>query len=85
MEDKQIVVSNDLLLQLTYTFDEIHTLSEELGCKVSEIELSENDKKLPMENMPRNRYAKMLFLLASYTKLCSKNLQDEITKAGGEI
>ncbi len=63
----------------------IKTLAEELGFKVQEIELSEKDKKLPIEYMPRNKCASMLYLLAELAKLKSESLQNEIVKAGGDI
>lgn len=85
MDDKKITISNDLLLQLSYTFDQIHILANELACNASNIDISEEYKKLPVEYMPHNKCASILFLLADYAKLCSNNLQDEIVKAGGDI
>lgn len=85
MDDKKITISNELLLELSYTFDQINILANKLGCDVTDISLSEEDKKLPVEYMPRNKCASILFLLANHAKLCSKKLQDEIVKAGGDI
>lgn len=85
MDDKKITISNDLLLQLSYTFDQICILANELACDASNIGISEEYKKVPVEYRPHNKCASILFLLADYAKLCSKKLQDEIVQAGGDI
>lgn len=85
MSETKLSISNDLMLETAYAFNQISTLADELATNVSEIGLSEEDKKLPVQVMPKNRYSNMLFLLADYTKLLDQKITKAIVEAGGNI
>lgn len=85
MSETKLSISNDLMLETAYAFNQISTLADELATNVSEIGLSEEDKKLPVEVMPKNRYSNMLYLLADYTKLLDQKITKAIVEAGGNI
>lgn len=46
MSEVKLSISNDLMLETAYAFNQISVMAEELAMNVSDIELSENDKKI---------------------------------------